>query len=176
MLPAAALDILESSDRQRVLEHLPDCPECTRLLAEYRDVSAALPLLVPDRLLDADRSDALRSRLMTRVRGESNSAAEPPKTTAQSPVTRPTFTPAKWTGWLGWAVAAGLAGLLLVHHSVHRPVAYGWLAAGVLTFLVIALGVYVRIQQARLAALRERLTAEKSEERALQETSSGSHA
>jgi hypothetical protein len=60
-------------------------------------------------------------------------------------------------------VAAGLAGLLLVHHSVHRPIAYGWLAAGVLTFLVIALGVYVRVQQARLAALRDRLAEQTAE-------------
>jgi hypothetical protein len=57
-------------------------------------------------------------------------------------------------------VAAGLAGLLLVHHSVHRPVAYGWLAAGLLTFIVIALGVYVRVQQTRLARLRDQLTSD----------------
>jgi large-conductance mechanosensitive channel len=36
-------------------------------------------------------------------------------------------------------------------------VAYGWLTAGVLTFVVIALGVYVRVQQIRLARLRDQL-------------------
>jgi len=50
-----------------------------------------------------------------------------------------------------------MAGVLLVHHSVHRPVAYGWLVAGALALVLLALGVYVRIQRARVRALEERL-------------------
>ena len=56
-------------------------------------------------------------------------------------------------------MAAGLGGVLLMHHSVHRPLAYGWLAAGALTVVVAALAVYALIQRGRVSALRERLTA-----------------
>jgi hypothetical protein len=66
---------------------------------------------------------------------------------------------------MGWMVAAGLAGLLLVHHSVHRPVDYGWLIAGILTLLVLALAVYALKQRARLTALRNRPAQEAEETR-----------
>jgi hypothetical protein len=54
-------------------------------------------------------------------------------------------------------VAAGMAGILLVHHSVHQTVDYGWLLAGVLTFVLIGVGVYARKQQRRASELQQRL-------------------
>ena len=159
MLPAAALDILEGSDLQRVAAHLPTCKECTRLLDQYRDVSATLPLLLPDRPVDPDRSAALRTRLLARARGEHQGTPQPEQGLGPQLGARTNPRTNRWTAWTGWLVAAGLAGLLLAHHSVHRPVNYGWLTAGVLTFLVIGLGIYVRVQRARTAALRDRLAA-----------------
>jgi hypothetical protein len=55
-------------------------------------------------------------------------------------------------------VAAGLAGVLLIHHAIHRPLAYGWLAAGALMIALVAVGGYARVQRGRVLALRARLT------------------
>ena len=53
-------------------------------------------------------------------------------------------------------VAAGLAGILLVHHSVHRPLDYGWLAAAFLGVVLLAVGVDARVQRNRLVELERR--------------------
>jgi hypothetical protein len=50
-----------------------------------------------------------------------------------------------------------MAGVLVVHHAIHRPVAYGWLAAGVLVLLLLALMLYTRAQKERIMALEQRL-------------------
>jgi hypothetical protein len=142
MLPAAALEILESAELDRLLAHLGECPECVELLRQYRDAAAGLVLLAPVRGLDPARSAALQNRLMTRVRADRGS-----RTATASGVDR----------WIGWMVAAGLAGILLVHHSVHRTLDYGWLAAGVLTFALVGLGLYARKQQRRAAELQRRI-------------------
>ena len=157
MLPAAALDILDEADAQRVRAHLTKCEECMRLLSEYREVSATLPLLLPEQPLDAARAEALRGRLLSRVGRGLQSRNIDRSSPMHSPRAGSRAGQERWTAWMGWMVAAGLAGLLLVHHSVHRPVDYGWLAAGVLTLLVLALGVYALKQRARLTALRNRL-------------------
>lgn len=173
MLPAAALDILDEADARPVLEHLKDCEECTRLLDEYREVGATLPLLLPEQHLDPERSEALRARLLSRVSGRPQALGVGKPATTVFELSRRS-SPGRWTAWMGWMVAAGLAGVLLVHHSVHRPVAYGWLVAGGLTVLVIGLGVYVRVQHARLSALCDRLAAGGREEQTRQESSHGS--
>jgi hypothetical protein len=46
-----------------------------------------------------------------------------------------------------------------VHHSVHRPVDYGWFAAGLLTLVLLAIAIYGRVQRARTVALEDRLAA-----------------
>jgi len=141
MLPAAALEILDGAELERLLAHLGGCPECVELLREYRDAAAALTLLAPARGLDPSRAVTLRNRLMARVQADRGTHA-----TRTSPVDR----------WMGWMVAAGLAGVLLVHHSVHRTLDLGWLAAGVLTFVLVGLGIYARRQQRRAAELQQR--------------------
>jgi putative zinc finger protein len=142
MLPAAALEMLEGAELERLQAHLAGCPGCVQLLRQYRDAAAGLALQVPAGTLDPARSAAIRNRLMARVR-----AGRETRTTRGPGVDR----------WLGWMVAAGLAGILLVHHSVHRTVDYGWLLAGVLTFVLVGLGVYARKQQRRAAELQQRL-------------------
>lgn len=148
MLPAAALEILDSADLQRVLAHARDCSECTGLLSEYREAAAALALALPLHQPDPERSAALRSRLLARARQHRHGGPGKSKV-AVSLADR----------WSGWLVAAALSGLLVTHHAIHRPLAYGWLAAGVLTMALVALAVYARIQRGRRAELEDRVAA-----------------
>ena len=149
MLPAAALEILEQEDLELVAAHLVNCRECATLLQEYREVAAALALQLPLRPLDAGRTRALRKRLVARATGSGPGRADG-RAQGRSRALR-------LDRWMGWAVAAGLAGVLLTHHSVHRAVDYGWLAAGILVFLSLGLGIYSWIQRKRVAELESRL-------------------
>ncbi|HEV8176761.1 MAG TPA: zf-HC2 domain-containing protein [Gemmatimonadales bacterium] len=144
LLPAAALEILDGAELRRLQAHLPGCPGCAELLSQYRDAAAGLALQVPVDAMNPGRSAAVRDRLLTRVR-----AGRTTKTARGLRV----------DGWLGWMVAAGMAGILLVHHSVHQTVDYGWLLSGVLVFVLMGLLVYVRKQQRRAAELQQRLEA-----------------
>src|SRR4051812_41391493 len=115
LLPATALDILEGEELTRVASHLEGCTDCARLLDSYRDVVAGLAGTLPEQPFHPTRSERLRARLLART-GRVPVAAVPE---------RRRRSPAAADRWIGWAVAAGLAGLLMVHHSFHRPVAYG---------------------------------------------------
>lgn len=139
LLAAAALEILEGTEVMQVLTHVSACPECSRLLDEYRKVVATIALQVPSPPGDPDRTATLRARLLARVRAH-----------RVAPTRRPSWIERQG----GWMVAAGLAGLLLIHHSVHRPLAYGWLAAGALILALVALGSYVRVLRTRLSVLQ----------------------
>jgi hypothetical protein len=145
LLPAAALEILEGNELLQVTAHARECAECARLLASYREVVARLATTLPEQPFPPAPSARLRARLLARTGRE-------PAASATSPAPQTSRLFSLVNRWAGWAVAAGLAGLLLIHHSVHRPVDYGWLAAGVLTLVVLLLAVYVRIQQVRLKA------------------------
>jgi Putative zinc-finger len=147
LLPAAALEILDGAELARLTAHLQDCTDCTRLLDVYREVVAGLAGTLPEQPFHPARSERLRGRLLART--GRIPIAEVPERRRRSP--------AAADRWIGWVVAAGLAGVLMVHHSFHRPVAYGWLAAGVLMLLLLGLGVYVRIQRTRMANLEDRL-------------------
>ncbi len=147
MLPAAALEILEDAELQRVLAHARACAECGQALEEYRQVTAALSLQLPQaRQLHPDRSAALRARLLAKARGDRRAVLAGPRRAATL-IYR----------WSGWMIAAGLASVLLVHHSVHRPLDYGWLATGALLVILIAVGIYARVQRSRASALQERV-------------------
>jgi len=139
LLPAAALEIIDGVDLQSVLAHASGCSECAQLLDQYRKVVATVALQLPRQPMHPDRAAAIRARLLARV-----------------PAHR--VAPARSPSWMerqrGWMVAAGLAGVLLVHHSVHRPLDYGWLAAGALMLALVALGAYVRVLRTRLSALQ----------------------
>ncbi len=149
MLPAAALGILDPADLAQVLGHVRECQECVRLLQEYREVAAALSLQLPRRQLDPGRGGAVRARLLARASGPTRIRDD---RAAERRARR-----LRVDQWSGWAVAAGLAGLLLIHHSVHRPLDYGWLATGVLAVVLIGLAIYARVQRSRVSALEDRL-------------------
>jgi len=147
MLPAVALEIVEGAELQRVLAHARACPECGPLLEEYRQVTAALSLQLPQAgQLDSDRSAVLRARILAKVRGDRRAIHPGPR--------RATTLIHRWSGWM---VAAGLTSVLLVHHSVHRPLDYGWLATGALLAILIAVGIYAHVQRGRAAALQARV-------------------
>ncbi|MEP7227134.1 MAG: hypothetical protein ABI785_07220 [Gemmatimonadales bacterium] len=149
MLPAAALEILEEAELQRVLAHARACAECARLLEEYGQVTAGLSLQLPQAgQLDSGRSAVLRARLLAKARGDRRGVLPGPHQ-ATTLIYR----------WSGWMVAAGLTSVLLVHHSIHRPLDYGWLATGALLAILIAVGIYAHVQRARAAALRDRVAA-----------------
>jgi anti-sigma factor RsiW len=152
LLAAAALEMLEGEDLGRVLTHAGECPECTRRLDEYRGAVAALALALPSQPMQSVRSGQLRERLLARARNNPQ-----PNVTGQK---RAAPVRSRWGGvdrWAGWTVAAGLAGVLLVHHGLHRPLAYGWVVAGVGTIALVAFGVYAMIQRGRVSALEHRL-------------------
>jgi hypothetical protein len=150
LLAAAALETLESEELGRVLAHAADCAECARLLDEYRTVTAALSLGLPLEKLDPTHSLEIRNRLLGRIQGSASKVQ-------RGHVNHPRSRLAALDSWAGWAVAAGLAGVLLMHHGFHRPVAYGWVIAGVLAIVLVVFGVYAVAQRRRVAALKEQL-------------------
>ncbi len=157
MLPAAALEILDRADLERVLPHVQHCAECARLLEDYRKVTAGLGLLLPRQDMDPGRAASLRARLIARARRDLSPKVPDPIRATVVPRTRgPAFLAGRWTGW---TVAAALAGVLLMHHAVHRQLAYGWFAAGALTVILVALGLYAGVQRGRLSVLRNQLAA-----------------
>lgn len=154
MLAAAALDALDQEDRERVLAHVRRCRTCARDLEEYRDLAAGLALSLPHHAMDRVRSDRVRDRLLARA-GRREAHWPAPQVTSAPRQRRER---ARLTGrWAGWSVAAVLAGVLLMHHAVHRPLNYGWLVAGGLVLVLVGLGIYASVQRGRVAALRARL-------------------
>jgi anti-sigma factor RsiW len=149
LLPAAALEILEGDELVEVSAHVQQCARCAALLESYREVVAGLATRLPEQEFPANRSARLRERLLGRAAGGAAAGAG---------LISPRHRSTGWVGrWGGWAVAAGMAGVLVVHHAIHRPVAYGWLVAGVLVLLLVALMVYTRAQKERIMALEQRL-------------------
>jgi hypothetical protein len=156
-LPAAALEILESGELQVVLAHAAECAQCAQSLEEYREVIAALAGLLPRPSLEDASLSRIRARLLGRARQE---LAGPANDAVAAPLpSRRGLSAVLGYRWTGWMAAAGMAGVLLVHHAIHRPLAYGWLAAGILTLGSIVLGVVALAQGRRASALRRRLVA-----------------
>ena len=154
MLPAAALEILDRADLDRVQSHVQQCPECAGLLEEYQEVTAGLGLLLPHRDIDPARAASLRARLMARARRDLQAKVPDPKLAPVAHARARAFLASRWTGW---TVAAALAGVLLMHHAVHRPLDYGWLAAGALAVILVSLGLYTSVQRGQLSALQKQL-------------------
>lgn len=145
LVPAAALGALEAAEAERVFAHARECDVCGALLEEYRGVGAELALGLASPTLAPERSARLKARLMARVRSEPHRGGARPGRRALA---------ARWTGW---AVAAGLSGVLLMHHAVHRPVSYGWLVAGILTVGCVVTGTFALVLRGRVTALRRRI-------------------
>jgi anti-sigma factor RsiW len=138
-LPAAALAILDPGEMEQLRVHIRDCPECAALLEEYRAAATLLSLQLPPAPISVPRNDALRTRLLARAKATPNKVTRK----AGSMIYQ----------WSGWMVAAGLAGILLVHHSIHRPLDHGWLAAAFLGVVLLAVGIYAWVQRNRVVEL-----------------------
>jgi len=125
--------------RAHLLDHLSWCAECREKAASAGSVAT----IVRKTPLSRARSLAIRDRLMERARSE-------------RPDRRPKSGPgAGLRASAGWLVAAGLASLLLTHHSFHRPLALGWVIAGVLGLICFGLilqASYLRSQLRRTRA------------------------
>ena len=154
LLSAAALQVLDPVEVERVLVHVGSCEKCAEEYRRYQDAAAALSLQLPQRQLDPARAGAVRARIMARARADRLGGPDP-RGAADKVRSRPALEVFRWSGWM---VAAGLSGVLLVHHSIHRPFDYGWLAAGVLLAALIGLGIYTRAQRRRVSLLEDRLT------------------
>ncbi len=146
----AALAALAGPDGDALLAHAQSCAECSRALAGVQDALLAALYLPPPRSLDAGRSDEVRERLLGRAAG-----AAPARSVAPAP-RRPL---ALVGGAGGWLVAAGLATILLTHHSFHRPLQFGWIVASALGAALFGAALYLLGERRRSVYLRERLAA-----------------
>lgn len=136
-LPAAALGALEAGEAELVARHAEHCVACAELLTEYRDTVGELERLTPERQMDTAMAAEVRTRLLARA----GAAHERGRTASLV------------TTLSGWAVAAGLAALLVSHHAFHRPLQAGWLAAALFAVLAGVAGVYAARQRQRARAL-----------------------
>ena len=141
LLAAAALEILEGSERLRVYEHVRECAACRRMLDQYNELVVDLGLLQPSPAADPDRSARLRARLLARASADAMAA---------HPRNGPGTARSRWAAavrdrWSGWLVAASLVGVLLMHHGFHRPLNHGWIVAGALAIACVALLAYARM-------------------------------
>lgn len=139
-LPAAALAMLDPAQMEQLQAHIRECAECAALLEEYRNAATILSLQLPHAPINAAQNVVLRARLLKRSRFAT-----------RNQVTRKASS--MIYQWSGWMVAAGLTGILLVHHSVHRPLDYGWLAAGLLVMVLLGVGIYAWVQRNRVLEL-----------------------
>jgi anti-sigma-K factor RskA len=107
MLPALALSALDGADERALNEHLSQCAECRRELADWESTAAALALSVSP----AEPSPQVRDRIMDAVRSEPRSQAS----TKSGVVEFPQGRRAGWTG-LGrvGAIAAAVLCLVLI--------------------------------------------------------------
>jgi anti-sigma-K factor RskA len=93
-----AVGALEAEERSELLRHLEQCTDCRDYLGSLRQVATSMPLA----LAPQTPPPAIRSALLARARG-SRPAPEARESTG-----------AWWMPWVAFALAAGLAGILLV--------------------------------------------------------------
>lgn len=148
LLEAEALDALTGDEHARLAEHLAECAECRRELGALRDTAATLGGLRSGPPLDAERTARVRTRLLARVAADA---------TPSRPDIRPAAAVPRAGRWAGWMVAAGMAALLVTHHTFHQTLKAGWLWTGVFAFIAVGLGSYAVLQRDRVALLRAEL-------------------
>ena len=153
-LAAEALDALGGEEREPLLAHLATCLTCRRELAEFRDAAATLATLAPERAMEPSRSDRVRARLLARAAADAGHLA-----TSSGPPERGISRATRSSAWIGWLVAAATAAVMLGHHGFHRPVDFGWIAAGILGLLFVGVAAYAARQREKVSALRDRVAA-----------------
>jgi hypothetical protein len=98
----------------------------------------------------------VRARLLARARAGRGDDSAPDLPGRPSPdAIHPVKRRRDATRWIGWAVAAGLASLLLTHHSFHAPLSFGWITAAVLGIVVVGLGIYISVLRDRLRTAKD---------------------
>ena len=152
LLPGAALEALDAEERLIVAAHLPDCGECARVLAEYREALGQLAQALPPHTPAPDRTARLRERLLARVAAER--ALPMGRRTAPVAHRARELLASRWTGW---AAAAGIASVLLMHHGIHRPLGAGWIAAGVVGLVAMLFAIDALAGRRTVARLRAQL-------------------
>ncbi|MDQ3388603.1 MAG: hypothetical protein M3483_03775 [Gemmatimonadota bacterium] len=151
--------ILDRADRPALLAHVRTCGACAEgLSALCTTVNGAEAVA-----MDAARSAKLRSRLVFRARGDRMDEERHAK--------------ARGRGWVGngvgvrrsigvaggWLVAAGLASLLLTHHTFHTSLSGGWILASVLGILLVLSAWMMVVLRRRTDSLNEHLAATERE-------------
>jgi anti-sigma-K factor RskA len=122
MLPARAVSALDAADERALNEHLLQCAECRRELADWESTAAALALSVPP----VEPSAHVRDRIMSAVRSEPRNQESRQSRVVEFPQSRR----AGWTalGRVG-AIAAAFLFLVLIiwivvlwqqNRSLHR--------------------------------------------------------
>ena len=66
MIPAHALSALDRADEHALTEHLTDCEECQRELADWEATAASLALSADP----LEPSEQVRERIFTRIKSE----------------------------------------------------------------------------------------------------------
>lgn len=146
MLAAEALDALTGRERDAVLAHVSGCAECSALLAALRDTSASLATMVPVAPMAAERSAAVRARLLARAVADTGARQDKAESTlrldtsAKAPVS-PIITPDREP-----------------IRAIGSPVARGgWFAAAAAVILAIGLFSALRSTRRNTDALRNEL-------------------
>lgn len=140
----AVLAALSGPERDALLAHLRECGECAASFSRVQDAVLAALYLPPPRPMDATRQEEARARLLARAAGDGAA----PSRARRLPL-------AGFAG--GWLVAAGLATLLLTHHSFHRPLGYGWVMAAFLGAALFGAVLYLLVERRRYRVLARRL-------------------
>lgn len=73
MIPAHALSALDAADERALSEHLEECPECRRELADWEATAASLALSAKP----MEPSPQLREKLLTQIRFEKSGSENP---------------------------------------------------------------------------------------------------
>lgn len=84
-----ALDALEPADEQAFLQHAATCPDCTQVLAGFREVAAAIANVAPAAEPRADLGD----RILASILGGPNATLPPLARDEATPPTPPTAAP-----------------------------------------------------------------------------------
>lgn len=146
----AALSALSGPEGDALLAHLRECDSCAASLARVQDALLAALYLPPPRPMDATRQEEVRARLLARAGEAAHAASRSPRLPLAGAAG-------------GWLAAAGLATLLLTHHSFHRPLGFGWVAASLLGAALFGAALYLFAERRRYRTLATRLAALEAE-------------
>jgi anti-sigma-K factor RskA len=146
-LAAEALGSLDAAESEVVSAHLTDCAECRAELEAYREASGALAYAAPAAAMAAERSSAIRGRLLERAAADRASRAS-----SRSELRGPALSPASPPILEPEATRAAP-----IRRLQPRATSSGWLAAAACLTLAIAAGAYAVMLQGRLSGLQGEL-------------------